>query len=318
MPAEPLLRVELVSKRFTVGGRTLHAVQQVSFDLAAGQTLGLVGESGSGKSTLGRVVLRLLEADGGRVVFQGRELGKLSRKALRLERRHMQIIFQDPLASLNPRMTVGAAIEDAMRIQGLYTKAERWRRVYELLERVGLPREAAQAFPFALSGGQQQRVGIARALSVGPKVVVCDEPLSALDVSIQVQIMKLLQDLQREMNLAYLFISHNLGVVQYLSDSVMVLYLGEVVEQASAEDLFRAPAHPYTRMLLESILKVPDCEEERRRLVMVPGEMPSPFSPPSGCPFHPRCPLAIDCCKTDKPLLRKVAPDHVAACHLAG
>jgi oligopeptide/dipeptide ABC transporter ATP-binding protein len=290
----------------------------VSFELDVGQTLGLVGESGSGKSTLGRVALRLLEAGGGRVVFQGRELGKLSKKELRLERRHMQIIFQDPLASLNPRMTVGAAIEDAMRIQGLYTRAERWRRVDELLERVGLPRQAAQAFPFELSGGQQQRVGIARALSVGPKVVVCDEPLSALDVSIQVQIMKLLQDLQREMNLAYLFISHNLGVVQYLSDTVMVLYLGEVVEQAPAEDLFRAPAHPYTRMLLESILKVPDCDEERRRLVMVPGEMPSPFSPPSGCPFHPRCPLAIDCCKTDKPLLRKVAPDHVAACHLAG
>ena len=318
MPAELLLRVDNMSKRFNVGGRTLHAVQQVSFDLAAGQTLGLVGESGSGKSTLGRVALRLLEADGGRVVFQGRALGRLSKKALRLARRHMQIIFQDPLASLNPRMTVGAAIEDAMRIQGLYTKAERWRRVDELLERVGLPRQAAQAFPFELSGGQQQRVGIARALSVGPQLVVCDEPLSALDVSIQVQIMKLLQDLQREMNLAYLFISHNLGVVQYLSDAVMVMYLGEVVEKASAEDLFRAPAHPYTRMLLESILKVPACEEERRRLVMVPGEMPSPFAPPSGCPFHPRCPLAIDVCKTDKPLLRTVAPDHVAACHLAG
>ena len=318
MLAEPLLRVENVSKRFNVGGRALHAVKQVSFDLDAGQTLGLVGESGSGKSTLGRVALRLLEADGGRVVFQGRELGKLSTKELRRERRHMQIIFQDPLAALNPRMTVGAAIEDAMRIQGLYTKAERRRRVDELLERVGLPRQAAQAFPFDLSGGQQQRVGIARALSVGPQLVVCDEPLSALDVSIQVQIMKLLQDLQREMNLAYLFISHNLGVVQYLSDAVMVLYLGEVVEQAPAEELFRAPAHPYTRMLLESILKVPDCEEERRRLVMVPGEMPSPFAPPSGCPFHPRCPLAIDMCRTDKPLQREVAPDHVAACHLAG
>jgi peptide/nickel transport system ATP-binding protein len=213
---------------------------------------------------------------------------------------------------------VGAAIDDAMRIQGLYTKAERWRRVDELLERVGLPRQAAQAFPFELSGGQQQRVGIARALSVGPRLVVCDEPLSALDVSIQVQIMKLLRDLQREMNLAYLFISHNLGVVQYLSDAVLVMYLGEVVEQAPAEDLFQTPAHPYTRMLLESILKVPACKEERRRLVMVPGEIPSPFAPPSGCPFHPRCPLAIDRCKTDKPRLRTVAPDHLAACHRAG
>jgi len=314
---ESLLRVDNVSKRFNVRGRLLHAVEQVSFDLDAGQTLGLVGESGSGKSTLGRVVLRLLEADGGRVVFQGRDLGKLSKKEIRLARRHMQIIFQDPLASLNPRMTVGAAIEDAMRIQGLYAKAERWRRVYELLDRVGLPRAAARAFPFELSGGQQQRVGIARALSVGPKVVVCDEPISALDVSIQMQIMKLLQDLQREMNLAYLFISHNLGVVQYLSDSVMVLYLGEVVEKASAEELFRAPAHPYTRMLLASILRVPDSEEDRHPLVMVPGEMPSPFAPPSGCPFHPRCPLAIDRCKTDKPLLREVTQDHLAACHRA-
>jgi len=316
--AEPLLRVENVSKTFTVGGRALHAVRRVSFDLAAGQTLGLVGESGSGKSTLGRVALRLLEADGGRVVFQGGDLRRLSSKALRRERRHMQIIFQDPLASLNPRMTVGAAIEDAIRIQGLYSKAERWRRVYELLERVGLPRGAAQVFPSQLSGGQQQRVGIARALSVGPKMVVCDEPISALDVSIQVQIMTLLQELQREMGLAYLFISHNLGVVQYLSDAVMVLYLGEVVEKASAEELFRAPEHPYTRMLLESILKVPDSEGERRRLVMVPGEMPSPFAPPPGCPFHPRCPLAMDVCRTDKPLLREVAPAHLAACHAAG
>jgi peptide/nickel transport system ATP-binding protein len=310
--------VENVSKRFNVGGRTLHAVKQVSFALDAGQTLGLVGESGSGKSTLGRVALRLLEADGGRVVFQGRDLGKLSKKELRLGRRHMQIIFQDPLASLNPRMTVGAAIEDAMRLQGLYTRAERWRRVDELLERVGLPRQAAQAFPSQLSGGQQQRVGIARALAVGPKFVVCDEPISALDVSIQVQIMKLLQDLQGEMNLAYLFISHNLGVVQYLSDCVMVLYLGEVVEEAPADALFQAPAHPYTRMLIESILKVPESEEERSGMVTVPGEMPSPFSPPAGCPFHTRCPLAMPICKSNKPLLRKVAPNHRAACHAAG
>jgi oligopeptide/dipeptide ABC transporter ATP-binding protein len=214
-------------------------------------------------------------------------------------------------------MTVGAAIEDAMRIQGLNSRAERWRRVHELLERVGLPRAAAQAFPSQLSGGQQQRVGIARALSVGPKFVVCDEPISALDVSIQVQIMNLLQELQREMGLAYLFISHNLGVVQYLSDAVMVLYLGEVVEQASAEELFRVPAHPYTRMLLASILKVPETDVERRPLIMVPGEMPSPFAPPPACPFHPRCPLAIEVCRTEKPPLREVAPGHLAACHRA-
>lgn len=316
MSAEPLLKVEDVSKRFHVNGRTLHAVEGVSFELKPGQTLGLVGESGSGKSTLGRVVIRLLEADAGRVVFQGKDLKQLSPKDLRIQRRDMQIIFQDPLASLNPRMTVGGVIEDAMRIQGLYTKAERWRKVDELLERVGLSSRVADVFPFELSGGQQQRVGIARALSVNPKLVVCDEPISALDVSIQLQIIDLLKDVQREMNLAYLFISHNLGVVQYLSDQVMVLYLGEMVEQATAEELFRAPSHPYTRMLLGSILKVPESEEQRRPLVAVPGEMPSPFSPPSGCPFHPRCALAVDRCLTEKPVRREVAPGHLAACHL--
>lgn len=318
MSAESLLKVEDVSKRFHVNGRTLHAVEGVSFELKPGQTLGLVGESGSGKSTLGRVVIRLLEADAGRVVFQGKDLSQLSPKELRVQRRDMQIIFQDPLASLNPRMTVGGVIEDAMRIQGLYSKAERWKKVDELLERVGLSSKVANVFPFELSGGQQQRVGIARALSVNPKLVVCDEPISALDVSIQLQIIDLLKDVQREMNLAYLFISHNLGVVQYLSDQVMVLYLGEMVEQASAEELFRAPSHPYTQMLLGSILKVPESEEQRRPLVAVPGEMPSPFSPPSGCPFHPRCALAVDRCLTEKPVRREVAPGHHAACHLVG
>ena len=278
----------------------------------------MVGESGSGKSTLGRVALRLLEADGGRVLFEGQDLAKLTDRELRQRRRSMQIIFQDPLASLNPRMTVSAGIEDALIIQGVKSRAERNRRVDELLERVGLPLSVGDAFPFELSGGQQQRVGIARALSVRPKLVVCDEPLSALDVSIQVQIIQLLQDLQREMNLAYIFISHNLGVVQYLSDRVMVLYLGEVVETATAQELFEAPAHPYTRVLIDSILKVPESAEKRRRLTVLPGEMPSPFSPPPGCPFHPRCSLATDRCRAEKPLLREMQGRHLAACHFAG
>jgi len=313
----PLLTVESVSKRFKVRGRTLHAVENVSLELHAGQTIGLVGESGSGKSTLGRVILRLLEADAGSVVFEGSNLAKLAAKDLRQKRRDMQIIFQDPLASLNPRMTVSAAIEDAMIIQGVSSRKERLHRVDEMLERVGLPQSAGQAFPFELSGGQQQRVGIARALSVKPKLVVCDEPISALDVSIQVQIIELLRDLQKEMNLAYIFISHNLGVVQYLSNSVVVLYLGEVVEQGSAKELFEAPTHPYTRVLIDSVLKVPATSAERRELTSLPGEIPSPFDPPAGCPFHPRCSMATDHCVQEKPKLRPIAGGHLAACHYA-
>lgn len=317
MSNNPLLTVESVSKRFKVRGRTLHAVENVSMELYPGQTIGLVGESGSGKSTLGRVVLRLLEADAGRVIFEGSDLASLAAKDLREKRRDMQIIFQDPLASLNPRMTVGAAIEDAMIIQGIGPRKERLRRVDEMLERVGLPASAGQAFPFELSGGQQQRVGIARALSVKPKLVVCDEPISALDVSIQVQIIELLRELQAEMNLAYIFISHNLGVVQYLSDSVVVLYLGEVVEQGTAKELFEAPTHPYTRVLIDSVLKVPASSAERRTLTTLPGEIPSPFDPPAGCPFHPRCSMAADRCVQEKPKLRSIGGGHLAACHFA-
>ncbi|GMA60392.1 ABC transporter ATP-binding protein [Alicyclobacillus fastidiosus] len=318
MSDEPLLQVEGVSKRFKVRGRTLHAVERVSFELRAGQTLGLVGESGSGKSTLGRMVLRLLETNEGRVVFQGQDLAKLSAKEMRVQRRDMQIIFQNPLASLSSRMTVADAIEDAMIIQKIGGSAtERRKSVDEVLERVGLPLSAGQAYPFELSGGQQQRVGIARALALRPKLVVCDEPISALDVSVQIQIIQLLQDLQRELNMAYIFISHNLGVVQFLSDTVMVLYLGEVVEQAEAQKLFEAPKHPYTRALINSILKVPETSADKRPLVALPGEMPSPFSPPSGCPYHPRCALATDQCKSEKPLLRQVSADHLAACHYA-
>ena len=318
MPAEPILRVEAVSKRFKVQGRMLRAVERVSFELGAGQTLGLVGESGSGKSTLGRVLLRLLEADEGKVVFQGQDLAKLSAGELRARRRDMQIIFQDPLASLNPRMTVGTAIEDAMVVQRIGgSAAERRQRAREMLERVGLPVSAAEAYPFELSGGQQQRVGIARALSVGPKLVVCDEPISALDVSVQVQIIELLRALQEELGITYVFISHNLGVVQLLSDMVLVLYLGEVVEQASADGLFQRPMHPYTQALMRSVLRVPTTAAERTPLMALPGEIPSPLSPPSGCPYHPRCPLATSRCREEKPALRVVAAGHLAACHYA-
>lgn len=317
MSTNSLLQVQQVSKRFRVQGKTLHAVEKVSFDVDGGRTLGLVGESGSGKSTIGRVALRLLEADEGRVTFDGFDLSKVSARKLRAMRQHMQIIFQDPQASLNPRMTVGAAIEDALIIHGLGSHTQRQKRVDEVLERVGLPSGAAHAFPHELSGGQLQRVGIARALSIRPKLVVCDEPISALDVSIQVQVIQLLQELQKEMNLAYIFISHNLAVVEYLSDDVAVLYLGEVVEQAPAEQLFQNPTHPYTQVLLKSILKIPEPGNETQTLTHIQGEIPSPFNPPSGCTFHPRCPFAQDICRTQKPVTRPIADGHTVSCHLA-
>ncbi|WP_150275260.1 ABC transporter ATP-binding protein [Paenibacillus tepidiphilus] len=315
MSAKPLLRVENVSKTFRVQGKKLHAIENVSFTLEAGKTLGLVGESGSGKSTLGRMVLRLLESDKGKIYFDGADLSKLSKVKLRALRRDMQIIFQDPKASLSPRMTVGDAIEDAMAIHKLGTKASRRERMTELLEKVGLPAEIQYAYPHELSGGQLQRVGIARALSLNPKLIICDEPVSALDVSIQVQVIQLLRDLQKEFNLTYIFISHNLAVVEYLSDDIAVLYLGEVVEQAPAEELFKTPTHPYTQVLLDSILRVPESPEQKQEMVYIQGEVPSPLNPPSGCTFHPRCPYATDICRSAKPLQRTVAECHVAACH---
>ena len=314
--AEKLLEVKEVSKWFTAHGKKLHAVQRVSFDVFPNQTIGLVGESGSGKSTLGRVMLRLLEADQGKVLFQGKDLRQLSTKEMRKIRKDIQIIFQDPLASLNQRMTVSAAIEDAMVIQKIGTKVERKKKVDELLERVGLPSHIGYSYPFELSGGQQQRVGIARALSLNPKLIVCDEPISALDVSIQMQIIKLLKDLQQDFNLAYLFISHNLGVVRYLSHEVIVLYLGEVVEKATSEQLFRSPKHPYTKILMDAILKVPTSYENKKALTTIQGEMPSPFSPPSGCTFHPRCPLATEDCKHTKPALIDRGQGHFVSCNL--
>ncbi|WP_040950930.1 ABC transporter ATP-binding protein [Gorillibacterium massiliense] len=316
MPNNVLLEVENISKIFRVQGKKLHAIENVSFTLEAGKTLGLVGESGSGKSTLGRLVLRLLDSDKGKITFDGTNISKVRKKALRPLRRDMQIIFQDPSASLNPRMTVGDAIEDAMAIHKIGTKASRQERVSELLKRVGLPDEVKYAYPHELSGGQLQRVGIARALSLNPKLIICDEPVSALDVSIQVQIIQLLLDLQKEFNLTYIFISHNLAVVEYLSDEIAVLYLGEVVEQAPADELFHKPMHPYTQVLLQSILKVPDRMENKQELLFIQGEVPSPLNPPNGCTFHPRCAYATDECKSVKPGRKEVSESHFAACHL--
>ncbi len=319
MPAEAevILSLENVSKDFKVRNRMLHAVDRVSLEVPHGKTVGLVGESGSGKSTVGRLGLGLLPATSGQVVFKGQALTKMSSQAIRPLRRAMQLIFQDPQASLSPRMTVGGAIYDALSIHNIGTPKERWKRVDALMERVGLSAAMTQAYPFELSGGQLQRVGIARALSVGPDLVVCDEPVSALDVSIQIQIIQLLRELQAEMNLSYIFISHNLAVVEYLSDVVVVLYLGQVVEQAPAEQLFSRPSHPYTRVLINSILRVPKPDEPQQKLEALHGEMPSPFSPPSGCTFHGRCPIAQDICRTEVPVLRVLEDGHMVKCHFA-
>ena len=318
---EPLLRATQLRKRFPVRSgpfaRRLYvrAVEDVDLEIVKGRTLGLVGESGCGKSTLGRVLLRLLEADRGEIRFEGVDVRRAGRKALRALRRRMQIVFQDPYASLNPRMTVGEAIAEGPVIHGLVERRDRQDRVSELLETVGLRPEHAHRYPHEFSGGQRQRVGIARALALQPRLIVADEPVSSLDVSIQAQILNLLLDLQQRFGLAYLFISHDLRVVRHLSDEVAVMYLGRIVERAPAEDLYRAPQHPYTEALLSAV-PVPDPTRKRRRIVLY-GDVPSPVHPPAGCPFHPRCPKVVDRCRTEQPALREVAPGHFSACHLA-
>ncbi|MBZ4210569.1 MAG: dipeptide ABC transporter ATP-binding protein [Comamonadaceae bacterium] len=319
---EPLLKVDQLVKHFPITGGVLgrvvdkvHAVDGVSFELDAGQTLGVVGESGCGKSTTGRCILRLIEPTSGEVWFEGKNVTAMGKTELRGMARDMQIIFQDPYASLNPRMTVGAIVGEALIIHKLTKTASQYQdRIVELLETVGLSADQMRRYPHEFSGGQRQRIGIARALAVSPKLVVCDEAVSALDVSIQAQVINLLEDLQDKFNLTYLFIAHDLSVVEHISDRVAVMYLGRIVEIASARDLYTTPLHPYTEALL-SAMPVPDPQLKRKR-IMLQGDVPSPIKPPPGCHFHTRCPLARKECSVESPPLKQSSEGHWVACHL--
>jgi oligopeptide/dipeptide ABC transporter ATP-binding protein len=313
----PILEVRDLVKHFPVKGGRIHAVNGVSFALARGETIGIVGESGCGKSTLARTVLRLIEPTSGRIVFDGEDLVRLSSAALRRRRRDMQIVFQDPYASLDPRVRIGASIAEPLVIHGFGVRAERARRVAELLELVGLGAEAGSRYPHEFSGGQRQRIGIARAIAAGPKLVIADEPVSALDVSIQSQILNLLVELRDRLALSLLFISHDLAVIRYISERVAVMYLGQLVEVGEAATVYERPAHPYTQALLSAIPQ-PDPERRRRRIVL-PGDVPNPEHPPAGCPFHPRCPQAMDRCRSEVPLERNLGTaerPQLVRCHL--
>jgi peptide/nickel transport system ATP-binding protein len=318
----PLLQVRDVKTHFPMRGGllgrvrgTVKAVDGVSFDVVRGETLGLVGESGCGKSTLGRTLLRLIEPTAGSIRFEGQELTGLSQRELGLLRRRMQLIFQDPYASLNPRMTVREIVGEPFAIHGLARGREREEKVLALLDLMGLPREAMERYPHEFSGGQRQRIGIARSIALRPDLVIADEPISALDVSIQAQIVNLLVDLQRELKLTYLFIAHDLKIVEYISTRVAVMYLGKIVELADAAELYHRPRHPYTQALLSAV-PVPDPDHKRTRIILQ-GDVPSPLAPPPGCAFHPRCPHAFERGRRETPPLYVLGNGHTAACFLA-
>src|SRR5690349_2692640 len=321
---EPLLQVTDLEMHFPltrgiIFQRKVGAVQAVdgvTFSVMPGETLGLVGESGCGKSTTGRAILQLYKPTSGEVVFDGKDLTKLDSGDMRKMRRHLQMIFQDPYASLNPRMTVGNIVSEPMQIHNLVPKAERTKRVQELLQTVGLNPYFANRYPHEFSGGQRQRIGIARALAANPDFIVCDEPVSALDVSIQAQIVNLLEDLQDQFKLTYLFIAHDLSVVRHISDRVAVMYLGKIVEMASRHELYDQPLHPYTKALLSAV-PIPDpVVEKRRERIILSGDVPSPINPPSGCHFHTRCPYVMDVCKQIDPIFADQGNGHFVACHL--
>jgi oligopeptide transport system ATP-binding protein len=318
--SESLLRAENIVKRFPIHGglfsqeiAAVKAVSDISFDIKKGETLGLVGESGCGKSTLGRCLIRLIEPTSGKIFFKDKEITHANGTELRELRKKMQIIFQDPYASLNPRMTIGAILEEPLVIHNLFkSEKDRLDRVQELVSLVGLRKEHLSRYPHEFSGGQRQRVGIARALAVGPELIICDEPVSALDVSIQAQVINLLMELQQKLGLTYVFIAHDLKVVEHVSHRVAVMYLGKIVEMADADELYKNPQHPYTKALLSAI-PVPDPKPRAERIILT-GDVPSPMNPPPGCHFNPRCPIASDFCKQQEPQLKETSSRHFVSC----
>ena len=313
--SEPLLRVEHLKKYFKRARGMVHAVDDVSFTLEAGKTLGVVGESGCGKSTLGRTIIRLQEPTSGSVFFDGKDVSGLNRQQLWEQRRQMQMIFQDPFSSLNPRMTISQAIEEPLALYHICPdRVSRQKRVAELMDTVGLARRLYNTYPHELDGGRRQRIGIARALALNPRFIVCDEPVSALDVSIQAQILNLMQDLQKELDLTYMFITHDLSVVYHISDEIMVMYLGQVIEKAPTEKLFANPVHPYTQALLSAI-PVPSIHNRRERILMT-GELTSPIDPLPECRFANRCRFATGKCRESEPQLREIEPGHFVSCFL--
>lgn len=322
MSTTPLLKVDNLVKHFPITRGVLkkkqvaavRAVDGISFYVNKGETLGLVGESGCGKSTTGKVIIRLEEPTSGTAVFDGQKIFELSRERMREVRRNLQMVFQDPYASLNPRMQVGEIIAEPLIVHNLVSSKEREGRVVELLETVGLNATHARRYPHEFSGGQRQRIGVARALAVDPQLIICDEPVSALDVSIQAQVINLLQDLQKKMGLTYLFIAHDLSVVKHISNRIAVMYLGKIVEMCSKDALFESPQHPYTEALLSAI-PVPDPDYTKNRIILE-GDVPSPISPPSGCRFHTRCRYAIEICKVEEPQFVDLGGGHYCACHL--